>query len=81
MFPSEASLRQVDGLTESSSCACPAVIAGAGQQSTGAADVPERGASTPGADARAYLDHEVQYEGAEGSERLMDAEGKAVMMQ
>jgi len=43
--------------------------------------VPERDASAPGADARAYLDQEVQYEGAEGSERLMDAEGKAVMMQ
>ena len=37
-------------------------------------------ASAPGADARAYLGQEVQYEGDQGDERLVDSEGKAVMM-
>ena len=37
-------------------------------------------ASAPGADARAYLGQEVQYEGGQGAERLVDSEGKAVMM-
>lgn len=37
-------------------------------------------ASAPGADARAYLGQDVQYEGYQGAERLIDSEGKAVMM-
>jgi len=59
----------------------PGVAPGAGPPAPAGAPRRDAVGEVRGADARAYLEQDVHYGEASGEERLMDADGKAVMMQ
>ncbi len=59
----------------------PGVAPGTGPPAPAGAPQRDADGEAQGADARAYLEQDVHYGEAAGEERLMDADGKAVMMQ